>query len=56
MALSVGITCGVAAQMLLDGHSTLREPGIYAPYTKEMCDAIGEAVAREGIVLKEAVL
>jgi saccharopine dehydrogenase (NADP+, L-glutamate forming) len=56
MALSVGITCSVAAQLLLDGHPALKTPGILAPYSKEMCDPIREILAREGIKLVEEVL
>ncbi|KAB5583471.1 hypothetical protein GE09DRAFT_1167427 [Coniochaeta sp. 2T2.1] len=44
MALSVGATCGVATQPLLDGHPAFTKPGIYSPYTREMCDPIREGV------------
>jgi saccharopine dehydrogenase (NADP+, L-glutamate forming) len=53
MALSVGVTCGVATQLLLDGHLALNVPGILAPYKKEICDPIREIVAREGVKLVE---
>jgi saccharopine dehydrogenase (NADP+, L-glutamate forming) len=56
MALSVGATCGVAMQLLLDGHPAFTKPGIHAPYSKEMCDPIKEGVAREGVALVEKVL
>lgn len=56
MARSVGVTCGVAAQLLLDGHAAFVQPAIHAPYRKEMCDPIREGVEREGIVLVERVL
>lgn len=56
MALSVGATCGVATQLLLDGHPAFTKPGIHAPYHKEMCDPIREAVAREGVALVEMIL
>ncbi|KAJ5276594.1 hypothetical protein N7524_002747 [Penicillium chrysogenum] len=56
MALSVGVTCGVATQLLLDGHPALHIPGILAPYRKEICDPIREAVAREGVKLVEKVM
>ncbi|KOS36351.1 hypothetical protein ACN38_g12914 [Penicillium nordicum] len=56
MALSVGVTCGVATQLLLDGHPALHMPGILAPYSKEICDPIREAVAREGVKLVEKVI
>ncbi|KAK3937024.1 Saccharopine dehydrogenase [Diplogelasinospora grovesii] len=56
MALSVGVTCGVATQLLLDGHPALDKPGILAPYQKEMCDPIREIVETEGVKLVQEVL
>lgn len=56
MALSVGATCGVATQLLLDGHPALNRPGVLAPYIKDICDPIREGVAREGVELVEQVL
>lgn len=56
MALAVGATCGVATQLLLDGHSALNRPGVLAPYEKEVCDPIRELVAREGVKLVEKVI
>ncbi|WEW61262.1 hypothetical protein PRK78_006752 [Emydomyces testavorans] len=53
MALSVGVTCGIAAQLLLDGHPALKKPGVLAPYTKEICDPIRELVEKEGIKMIE---
>ncbi len=56
MALSVGMTCGVATQLLLDGHPAFNAPGVLAPYTEEICDPIRERVEREGIKMVETVL
>jgi len=56
MALSVGLTCGVETQLLLDSHPSLNTPGILAPYRKDMCDPIREIVAREGIKPVEKVV
>lgn len=53
MAKSVGVTCGIATQLLLDGHSALNRCGVLAPYTKDMCDPIRDLVEKEGIVLVE---
>ncbi|MCJ1268275.1 hypothetical protein MMC22_008162 [Lobaria immixta] len=36
MSKSVGVTCGIAAQLLLDGHPALSTPGIITPYKKEI--------------------
>ncbi len=56
MALSVGLTCGIATQLLLDGHQALTSPGVLAPYTKEICDPIREILERKGITMIERVL
>jgi saccharopine dehydrogenase (NADP+, L-glutamate forming) len=49
MAWSVGLTCGIATQLLLDGHHEVEKPGVWAPYTKEMGDAIREVLEKEGL-------
>jgi spermidine synthase / saccharopine dehydrogenase (NADP+, L-glutamate-forming) len=54
MALTVGLPCGVATQLILDG--VLNEPGVIAPYSKEICDPIREVVEAHGITLVEKVL
>ncbi|KAK8017750.1 saccharopine dehydrogenase [Apiospora rasikravindrae] len=56
MAKSVGVTCGIATQLLVDGHPVIAKPGVVAPYTKEICDLLREQVEREGIEFKEVVL
>ena len=48
MPLSVGVTCGVATQLLLNGHPALNKPDVLAPYKKEMCDPIRALVEKEG--------
>lgn len=53
MAKSVGVTCGIAAQLLLDGHESLSSPGVVAPYKKEICDPIRELLEKEGIKMVE---
>lgn len=53
MALSVGVTCGIATQLLLNEHPALRKPGVLAPYTKDICDPIREFLEKEGVVLVE---
>ncbi|KAJ3486039.1 hypothetical protein NLI96_g4532 [Meripilus lineatus] len=54
MARTVGIPCGIAVQLVLDG--VLKTPGILAPYTKEICDPIREILESEGLGLVEKVL
>ncbi|KAI0919661.1 hypothetical protein AcV5_001666 [Taiwanofungus camphoratus] len=54
MALYVGVPCGIATQLVLDG--VLGEPGIHAPYTKEICDPIREILEQEGLGLVEKIL
>lgn len=53
MSLSVGITCGIATQLLLDGNPALNTPGVLAPYRKEICDPIREILEREGVKMVE---
>ncbi len=53
MARSVGLTCGIATQLLLDGLPALSTPGVLAPYQKAMCDPIRERLAQEGIQMVE---
>jgi saccharopine dehydrogenase-like NADP-dependent oxidoreductase len=54
MALTVGIPCGIATQMVLDG--VISTPGVLVPYTKEICDPLREQLEREGIAMVERVL
>jgi saccharopine dehydrogenase (NADP+, L-glutamate forming) len=53
MALAVGVTCGIATQLLIDNQPAMRKPGVVAPYTKEICDPIRELLEEEGVVLTE---
>jgi saccharopine dehydrogenase (NADP+, L-glutamate forming) len=53
MALSVGVTCGIATQLILDNHPALRKTGVLAPYTTEICDPIRELVEKEGVKMVE---
>ena len=54
MALTVGVPCGIAAQLVLDG--VFSEPGIFAPYTTQICSPIRELVEREGLGMVERVM
>ena len=54
MARTVGIPCGIAVQLVLDGK--FNTPGIFAPYTKEICDPIREVLESEGLGLTEKIL
>ncbi len=53
MSRSVGLTCGIATQLVLDGHESFRTPGVLAPHTKSLCDPIRIILAREGIEMVE---
>lgn len=53
MSKSVGITCGIATQLLLDGHPAIKVPGVICPYTPEICDPIRELLEKEGIKMIE---
>lgn len=54
MALTVGLPCGIATQLVLDG--VLSTPGVHAPYTKEICDPIRKILESEGLGMVERVL
>jgi spermidine synthase len=54
MAVTVGVPCGIATQLVLDG--VLNTPGVHAPYSKEICDPIRAILEREGLGLIERVL
>lgn len=56
MAKAVGLTCGIATQLLLDGHKALNVPGVLAPYKKEICNPIRELLEKEGIKMVERVV
>jgi saccharopine dehydrogenase (NADP+, L-glutamate forming) len=56
MSKSIGYTCGIATQMLLEGHPAIAKPGVLAPYTEEICAKLREKVEAEGIKLIEEVL
>ena len=54
MALLVGVPCGIATQLVLDG--VINQTGIQAPYSKEICDPIREILEKEGIGMVEKIL
>ncbi|KAG2113397.1 Saccharopine dehydrogenase-domain-containing protein [Suillus discolor] len=54
MALTVGVPCGIATQLVLDG--VFKTPGVHVPYTKEICDPIRELLESEGLGLIERAL
>ncbi|KAK7414074.1 hypothetical protein QQX98_007017 [Neonectria punicea] len=53
MSKAVGITCGIATQLVLDRSPPFNKTGVLAPYTREMCDALRFNVEAEGIKLVE---
>ncbi|KAI0367148.1 hypothetical protein BV20DRAFT_1055125 [Pilatotrama ljubarskyi] len=54
MALYLGVPCGIAVQLILDG--VIETPGVIAPYSKEICDPIREILEAQGMGLVEKVL
>ena len=54
MALTVGLPCGIATQLVLDGK--LAQPGVHAPYAREICEPIREVLEKEGLGMVERVL
>ncbi len=53
MSKSVGVTCGVSTQLLLDRHLAFNKLGLLAPYIPEMCTPIRELIEKEGITMVE---
>lgn len=51
MALTVGVPCGIAVQLVLDG--VIKAPGVCAPYSKALNDPIIELLEKEGISMVE---
>ncbi|KAL6922030.1 hypothetical protein ACHAPO_002792 [Fusarium lateritium] len=56
MSKSVGLTCGIATQILLNGDPAFNKPGVLAPYSREICEPIRTEIEAEGIKLVEKVL
>lgn len=56
MSKAVGVTCRIASRMLLGGFPPLNQPGVLAPYTKEICDPLRARVEAKGIEMVEAVV
>ncbi|RKP24999.1 Saccharopine dehydrogenase [Syncephalis pseudoplumigaleata] len=54
MATTVGIPCGIATQLVLDG--VLKQTGILAPMSSEINNPIIELLEKEGIGMVEAIL
>ena len=54
MARLVGLPCGIATQLVLEG--VLNTPGVQAPYSKEICDPLREALEKEGVGMVEKIL
>ncbi|KAH8826261.1 saccharopine dehydrogenase [Flagelloscypha sp. PMI_526] len=56
MALLVGIPCGIAARMILNGEPLLTRPGVHGPYDPAVAAILREACENEGIGMVEKVL
>lgn len=54
MAITVGVPCGIATQLVLDG--VIDTPGVLVPYTREICEPIRAVLESEGLGLVERVL
>jgi spermidine synthase len=54
MATTVGVPCGIATQLVLDG--VINTPGVLAPYTPEICDPIRKILEEEGLGMIEKTL
>lgn len=54
MAKTVGVPCGIATQLILDGKLT--QKGVIAPMSPEINDPIIELLEKEGITMVEKIL
>ncbi|KAG0311368.1 hypothetical protein BGZ97_011910, partial [Linnemannia gamsii] len=54
MARLVGMPCGVATQLVLDG--VIRTPGILAPMSSDINDPLIKGIEAEGVVCHEEIL
>ncbi|KAK0544976.1 saccharopine dehydrogenase (NADP+, L-glutamate-forming) [Tilletia horrida] len=53
MAKLVGVPCGVATKLLLEGHPAIKKAGIQRPYDVEGAEALRLELEKEGIVMEE---
>ena len=54
MARLVGMPCGVAAQLVLDG--VISRPGVLAPMSSDLNDPLIKGIEAEGVVCHEEIL
>jgi spermidine synthase len=54
MARLVGVPCGIATQLILDGK--ISTSGVLAPYERDLVDLLIAEVEKEGITMVEAFL
>lgn len=54
MARLVGMPCGVATQLVLDG--VINKPGVLAPMSAEINDPLIKGIEAEGVVCHEEIL
>jgi len=51
MATTVGLPCGIAVQLILDG--VIKRRGVIAPMEKDVYEPIRETLAKEGVYMVE---
>lgn len=54
MATTVGVPCGIATQLILDG--IIKERGVFGPLSPAINDPIIEALEKEGIKMIDEIL
>ena len=54
MARTVGVPCGIATQLILDGKITRK--GVFAPLTADIYEPIIEILEKEGMSCKEEII
>lgn len=55
MSRSVDMSCGIAAQFLLEGYLAPNIHGILAPYEKKTCDPLRKKLVPEGFLMVDKI-
>lgn len=56
MSLSVGVTCGIATQLMFHGWNAFITPEVLAPYSANIYNVIRNMLELEGVKMVENVL
>lgn len=56
MARSTGITCGIAAQLMLEKHDAVAKPGVLRPYAPDLCSLMQTRLEQECLKPVEKII